>query len=148
MLFNNENCCPPAAFPPKTTVTTTPDPCAGYVYTPELSVWNVTANAPFSPLTLNLNDGLKLEIHDAAFPGGACCGDSAPVVSYLINPGVLTLAPDNVFGSYLGVTFDYIGGLLRVENFATISTVFFITATYEYCGVTAQISFSFDVLAV
>lgn len=146
MLFNNENCCPPAAFPPK--VTAAPDPCVDFVYAPELSVWNVSEDIPFEPVTLNINKSLDLEIRDAAFPGGACCADSAPVLTYLINPAGLTLSADNPFGSYLGVTFDYIDGLLHVENFATNSAVFFITATYQYCKTEAQISFSFDVLTI
>lgn len=147
MHFNNENCCPPAAFPPKTTVTPTPDPCEGYVYAPELLVWNVGEGAPFSPVTLNINGSLKLEIHDDSFPSGGCC-EGAPVVSYLVNPAAFTLSPDNTSGTYLGVVFTYENGLLYVDNFATNSAVFFITATYEYCGATAQISFSFDVLTI
>jgi len=147
MKFNTEHCCPPISFPIKQTVS--PDPCAGYTYTPELVLWNIVSDSAFSPLSLNFGDDMQLELRNiAALPDAGCCPDAA-WVTFSIEPGTISLTEQTPPESYLGVTFEFLSDAgLRVINFGTNSIVFFVNAHYHICGQVFTTSVSFDVLTI
>lgn len=150
MQFNSEKCCPPVAFPPKRTVGTPPDPCAGFSYSPELALWNVGADTAFSPLTLNFGDDLVIQLRNLApLPNDPTCCPAPPTIFWGIEPGSLTMDNNTVPATYLGVTFESNDpDTLRVINFGTNSIVFFITANYQICGQNFSTGTNFDVLTI